>query len=125
MQIPKGHQQVMPYLILNNAAKFIEFTKAIFGAELLNTHMRDENKIMHAEINIGGNTIMFADATEQYPPATGGFFVYVEDADKSYARSLEEGATSIMGLSDQSYGRTCGVLDPTGNTWWITSVVVA
>src|SRR5262245_25952945 len=103
MQIPNGHQQVMPYLILNSAARFIEFTKAIFGAELLNTHMRDENKIMHAEVTIGGNTIMFADATEQYPPSTGGFFVYVEDADKSYARSLEEGATSIMGLSDQSY----------------------
>jgi len=27
-----------------------------------------------------------------------------------------------MQLSDQSYGRTCGVKDPCGNSWWITSV---
>ena len=45
-----------------------------------------------------------------------------ENADESYKKAIDEGATTVMELSDQDYGRTCGVSDPFGNTWWITSV---
>jgi len=48
--------------------------------------------------------------------------VYVEDADAAYKLALDNGATSLMPPADQDYGRTCGVKDPFGNTWWITSV---
>jgi uncharacterized glyoxalase superfamily protein PhnB len=82
----------------------------------------DQSGIRHAELQIAGSTIMFTNATEQWPPQTANLFVYVENADSAYARALEAGASSVMDLSDQHYGRTCGVKDPTGNTWWITSV---
>jgi uncharacterized glyoxalase superfamily protein PhnB len=49
-------------------------------------------------------------------------FVYVDNADEIYQKALQEGAVSIMEPADQSYGRSCGVEDPYGNTWWITSV---
>ncbi len=123
MEIPKGHGQVMPYLILNSAGKFAEFTKAVFGAEVTTTRLREgTNTVMHSEIKIGTNTIMFADATDQWPDATANLFIYVDNADTTYALALQKGATSVMELSTQDYGRTCGVKDPTGNTWWITSV---
>ena len=41
MEIPKGHQAVMPYLMVEDAAKFIEFTKDVFDAELTYRGERD------------------------------------------------------------------------------------
>ncbi|GAA4315560.1 hypothetical protein GCM10023143_27000 [Compostibacter hankyongensis] len=113
----------MPYLIVAGAEKLIDFTQAVFEAKVTHRTMRDEEKniIMHAEIMIGDSTIMFADATEQYAPQTAGMFVYVEDADEAYQKALDAGAVSVLEPADQSYGRSCGVTDPLGNTWWITS----
>jgi PhnB protein len=123
MEIPKVHQAVMPYLMLQNAARFIDFTKAVFNADVAMQKNRDnENLIMHSEINISGSTIMFCDAPDKWRIATANLFVYVDDADKAYQRAIENGATTVMELSNQDYGRTCGVTDPCGNTWWITSI---
>ena len=124
MKTPKGYQTVMPYLIVDGAANFIDFTKKVFNAvekEEMRS-MRDEKTIQHSEIMIGDSTIMFADSTENYKSSTAGLFIYVENADKTYQKAIDEGATTIMELSDQDYGRTCGVKDPFGNVWWITSV---
>ena len=123
MNIPSGHQAVMPYLMLVGAAKFIEFTKDVFGAKLSTSVPREgSDVVMHAEVQIDGSTVMFAEATEQWKPQTANMFVYVPDADETYRKALDHGATTVMELSDQDYGRTCGVADPFGNVWWITSV---
>ena len=124
MNIPNGHQIVMPYLMLDNAFKFIDFTKEVFNAELTtNMHqLRPDGKsVLHSEVRIGGCTIMFSDVSEQWKKQTANLFVYVEDADTTYSKAILAGAETLMGLSDQSYGRTCGVTDPFGNVWWITS----
>jgi PhnB protein len=111
----------MPYLIVENAASFIEFTQKVFGAELKLKAMRDENLIMHAEISIGGSIIMFADATEQYKQQPANLFIYVDDCDRVYQTALENGATIVREPASQGYGRSAGVKDIFGNTWWITS----
>ncbi len=120
---PDGYHTVIPYLIVPNAALFIEFTKKVFQAELVNQHMRDETIIMHGEVKIGDTTIMFADSTPQFAPAPAPFFIYVENADITYALALQQGATVVTELGDQQYGRSGGVKDPFGNTWWITSML--
>jgi PhnB protein len=123
MEIPQGHQAVMPYLMLRGAGAFIEFTQKVFSATLSTTRMREDGAtVMHSEIEIGGSTIMFCDATEEWAPQTANMFVYVQSADATYALALAHGATTVMELSNQDYGRTCGVADPFGNVWWITSV---
>lgn len=122
MQIPEGYQAVMPYLILKNAAGFIDFTQKVFDAEQKYKELREDgHTIRHAEIAISGSVIMCAESTEEYPVQTANLFVYVENADDTYAKALQNGATSINEPADQSYGRTCGVSDPNGNVWWITS----
>lgn len=121
-KIPEGYQAVTPYLIINNAAAFIEFTKTVFNAEVVNKHMRDETIIMHGEIKIGNSIIMFADGTDQYHPMPASFFIYVDDTDKTYANALSNGAVAVTQIADQSYGRSGGVKDAFGNTWWITSI---
>ena len=119
--VPEGYQRVMPYLIIENAASFIEFTQKVFGAEEKLKAMRDEKLIMHAEVSIGGSVIMFADATEQYKQQPAAFFIYVDDCDAVYQKALENGATIVREPANQGYGRSAGVKDPFGNTWWITA----
>ena len=84
--------------------------------------MRDENTIMHAEIMISGSTIMFADSTDTYGVRNAGMFIYVDDADATFKKAIDAGATVVTEMADQSYGRSGGVQDPYGNIWWITSI---
>jgi len=123
-KIPEGYQAVTAYLVIPDAAGFIQFTQDVFNAELVNKYMREgESLIMHGEIKIGNSIIMFADSTEQYAPQPAGFFIYVENADETYKKALENGAAAVTPVADQSYGRSGGVKDAHGNTWWITSVI--
>ena len=124
MSIPENHQTVMPYLMLVGTSSFIEFCREVFGAELLFTRMREDGEtLMHGELQIGGSTIMFAEATIEWSPQKANLFVYVENADETYQKALEMGASSIMSPSNQDYGRACGVSDPFGNIWWVTSII--
>jgi uncharacterized glyoxalase superfamily protein PhnB len=111
----------MVYLILKNASGFISFTEKAFGAKLSYKHMSDENSIQHGEIMIDECTIMFADATPEYKEKTAGFFIYVNDADETFKKAIEAGATVITEMADKSYGRSGGVRDPFGVEWWITT----
>jgi PhnB protein len=121
-KIPANYQTVMPYLVVREAAKFIDFTGQVFGAVQTYKAMRDEKTIMHAEIMIGECTIMFADTTAEHRERPAGLFIYVDDADETFKKAVDAGAKVVAGLADQPYGRSGGVQDPFGNTWWITSV---
>ena len=115
----------MPYLILKGAIKFIDFAMEVFNAELNLSKMREDNEtLMHAELNIGGSTIMLCDATFDWKAATGNLFIYVNNADETYHKAIKAGAKSVLELKDESYGRTCGICDPFGNVWWITSLKI-
>jgi uncharacterized glyoxalase superfamily protein PhnB len=120
MNIPKSHQAIMPYLMLNDAAAFIEFIKDVFDAEMLQESMRD-GIVGHCEANINGGTIMFSNSRDEWKPATANMFVYVPDADATYEKALAAGAESVMEIADQDYGRSGGFTDPHGNVWWVTS----
>jgi len=123
MNIPKNHQVVMPYLVVNGALNFIEFTKKVFNStELQAPLLREDGTVQHTEVTIHTSTIMVTDETKDWKVQTANLFVYVPNADESFKKAIDEGATVLMELSDQNYGRTCGVTDPFGNTWWITSV---
>ena len=121
MNIPEGHQAVMPYLMMEDAAGFIEFIRSVFDADMLQQDTRD-GIVGHCEANINGSTIMFSQSRGEWKPATANMFVYVDDADEAYKKAVENGAETVMPPDDQPYGRSCGVTDPFGNVWWITSI---
>ncbi|HRO84657.1 MAG TPA: VOC family protein [Niabella sp.] len=125
MKIAKGHQPVMPYLILKNAEGFIDFTKKVFNASEVYKGYDEENpnQIVHAEVQINGCNIMMADVTEDFDTANANLFIYVDDADETYQLALQNGATVVNEIADQSYGRGGGVKDPWGNVWWISSMI--
>ena len=120
MNLPEGYQTVMPYLILNGADTFIRFTKEVFHAEELRLHRNEDGSIMHAEIQIGGSTIMVGGSSGQWAVQNSGLYLNVENADETFQRAIVNGAEVVMPLEDKEYGRSGGVKDPTGNTWWIT-----
>lgn len=122
MNLPHGYQQVMPYLIVPRAAAFMAFMQTVFGATERMKMMRDEKLIMHAELQVGDSVIMLADATDQYSQQNAGLFIYVDNCDATYKAALDNGAEPIMEPVNQDYGRSSGVKDPFGNTWWVTSV---
>lgn len=112
----------MPYLMLNGASKFHDFTETVFNSEQTMLRLRDDGEtVMHSEISINGSTIMYCETTEDWKEQTANLFVYVEDADVTFQKALKAGGEVIMPLRTEDYGRTCGVKDPVGNTWWITS----
>jgi len=71
---------------------------------------------------IGNSTIMFADTNEQFKPSNAALFVYVENADETFAKAIGEGATVEKEITDESYGRSGAIKDPFGNIWWVTAV---
>ena len=124
MKTTENQQAVIPYLILNDAVSFLDFTIKVFGAEIKSIHYREDKKtIMHAEISISGSMIMFAQATEEYQAQTAGLFIYVKDADTTFECALKNEAKVIMNLEDKEYGRSGGIQDQSGNTWWIPSLL--
>ena len=121
--LPEGYQAVMPYLIIPNADAFFGFMQKVFGAEQKMKILREgSNIIMHAELTVGGSCIMYAQSNDDWKPQGAGMFIYVDNADECFQKALDNGATEIMPVADQEYGRSGGVQDPFGNTWWITSV---
>lgn len=124
MKIHSTHQTLMPYMILKNPSQFIDFAENVFNAKVIHKSFREDsqNLLGHCELHIIESTIMFSDANDNIEPQTPDLFMYVDDADKRFKKALDNGATIVMELSDQEYGRTCGVTDPFGNMWWITSL---
>jgi len=118
MQIPSPHNRLMPYIIIPNAYKFIEFMKNVFGVTEQIIVPRSEGVVMHGELRIGEAVIMFADTTEQIAARPAGIFIYVDNVDETYKKALAAGAASLMEPMQQPYGYTCGFHDPFGNDWW-------
>lgn len=125
MQIPKQYTQLMPYLILKNTDGFRKFMINVFDAKEQLIVPANDGLVMHGELRIGNAVLMFAEAGGQFTVMNAGMFVYVDNADDTYHKALEAGAATVEGQepSDKDYGRACGVTDPFGNTWWITSVI--
>lgn len=118
----KDQQTIIPYLMLVNAVEFIKFVQAVFTAEVLLINMAEDNRtVLNAEIRIGHTVILLSEAKDKYGKAVGNLFIYVGDADEAFQRAISHGASVVTDLSDMDYGRSGGVEDPFGNTWWLTT----
>src|SRR5579863_4743948 len=124
--VPDGYHSVQAYLMLDGAAKAIEFYKKAFGATEVLCMKQKDGKVGHAEIQIGDSRIMMADengAMDAYAPAHYGgssvsMMIYTDDCDAMYRSAIAAGAASLREPADQPYGdRSSGVKDPFGYTW--------
>ena len=119
---PDGYHAVTPYLVVDGAARLIDFLEEVFDAEEVERFAAPGNRIGHAEVRIGDSLVMLGDAHGEHKPMQAMLYVYVDDADATYQRALAAGATSVQAPVDQFYGdRSGGVKDPCGNLWWIAT----
>jgi PhnB protein len=126
--IPKGYHTVTPSLVIDGAAKAIDFYKKALGAEELSRFPGPDGSIMHAEIRIGDSTLMLADEMPDQgtrgPKSRGGtsvsFFIYKEDVDAAWKQAVDAGAKPVVPLADQFWGDRAGSFeDPFGHLWWL------
>ena len=118
--IPDGYHTVTPYLIVPGAAKLIDFLKQAFDARESFRMASPEGRIMHAEVRIGDSVVMMSDTGQEAQPRPCMIYLYVNDVDATYKRSLQAGATSLREPANQFYGdRVATVMDRWGNTWSI------
>ena len=117
--VPDGYAAITPYLIVEDAAGYLEFLATAFeGVERMRMEMPD-GVIGHAEVEIGDSVVMVADATPpEFPVTDAQFHLYVEDVDSTYVIAVKAGATAVADPEDQPYGdRIARILDPSGNRW--------
>lgn len=117
----EGAPTIQPYLQPIQAAPLIDFIVKAFDA-VETGRAEVDGVVLHATIKLADGAIELCDATEQYPPMPGTFYLYVPNVDASYQQALNAGATSIYPPTNHNYGdRGAGVKDAFGNTWYLAT----
>jgi PhnB protein len=129
-QIRPGFPTASPYLVFKDAAKALAFYELVFEAEVITRYTNDAGQLVHGEMRIGDSTFMMTGENPTYPWMRGvesigdspvQLFLYVNDVDARFQRALDAGATEVMKLGDQPYGRSGGLKDPFGLVWWLST----
>jgi PhnB protein len=111
--MPEGYHSVTPRMFVSDVAAAVGFLRAVFDAE------GEVEADRPAEVDIGDSKIMVSAAGERdlFPAF---LYVYVDDADVTYRRATDAGATTIEEPLDTPYGdRRAMVRDPFGNVFQI------
>ena len=119
--IPEGHHTVTPFLVVQDAARMIDFMKLAFAAHETFRMKSPDGRVAHAEVKIGDSIIMLGEAPEERS-LKSMLHLYVPDCDAVYKSALAAGATSLREPANQFYGdRSAGVTDFAGNQWWMAT----
>ncbi len=132
--IPDRYRRVTPALVVDGAAKALEFYAGVFGATTRTRVPGPDGTIVHAEIEIGDSVVIVEDASPymgtKAPPSAGldgspvFLFIYVEDVDAVIERAVKLGATIKRPAQDQFYGDRDGfIIDPFGHGWTVATHV--
>ena len=130
--IPDGYHNLTPYLIVDGAAKAIDFYKKVFGASEKMRMPAPGGKVGHAELTLGDSMIMLADEHPEmdhrgphaYKGAAVSLMVYVQDVDATVKTALASGAKVIRPVENQFYGDRMGTIeDPFGHQWYVATHV--
>lgn len=120
--------ELFAQLIVDDGEAAINFYTRAFGAEPGLKLTGPDGHVAHAEMRLGGTTLMLA---EEFPelgltgPRTAdgiraSIHLHVDDADAVIARAVEHGATVEMEPRDHSHGERAGAIrDPFGHRWSI------
>ncbi|HET9150259.1 MAG TPA: VOC family protein [Gemmatimonadales bacterium] len=128
---PTEYHTLTTCLIVDEAAKAINFYTSVFGA-VEKMRFEHQGHIGHAELRIGDSTLMLADATPEMgyrsPTTVGGspvtLYLYVPDADATFKKAIAAGATERSPVQDQFYGdRSGSFTDPFGHLWTVSTHV--
>ncbi|MCV2885662.1 VOC family protein [Aestuariibacter sp. AA17] len=125
VSVPDHYHTVTPSIVVANSIHAIALYEKVFNARKREV-IRQHNKVVHAEIQIGDAIIMMADENAEWglvSPSTlagtaSSLYVYSSDVDTLYHKAIEHSFTSLMAPSDMFWGdRFAQVKDPFGHIW--------
>ncbi|MBX9654822.1 VOC family protein [bacterium] len=131
--IPPGHENLIPHLVCDGAAKAIDFYTKAFGAEEIHRMPGPDGRLMHAAMKLG-NSIFFLN--DDFPEYCGGakssplglkgtpvtIHRYVPSVDAAMKQAVEAGATVVMPAADMFWGDRYGIVaDPFGHKWSVAT----
>jgi uncharacterized glyoxalase superfamily protein PhnB len=128
--LPPGVHQLSPHLVVDGAADAIDFYVRAFGGEELMRLHGEDGRIMHACVSVNGSSVLLVDENREYgmlgPKTLGGspvvIHLVVPDADATFARAVDAGATVRAPVAEMFWGDRYGVLeDPFGHVWSIAT----
>jgi len=112
---PEGWHTITPRIFAEDPAGLVAFLRTVFDARGTFQTSRP------TEIWIGDSILMIS-GTEVRSAMAACLYVYVDDADATYARALAAGAETVEAPTDTPYGdRRAIVQDPFGNAWQIAA----
>lgn len=130
--IPEGYTSLTPFLVIDGAAKAIEFYTSVFGAQLLEKMDTSDGLIAHAELDFGNGRLQLSDPNLEYKLAavepkesvTHSMVLYCPDADAVVERAEKAGATIREPIQTFVTGdRFASILDPFGQRWAVMTRV--
>jgi PhnB protein len=120
--VPTGFQTLLPYLLVDDGTKMLNFLKKAFKAKEDHVSHDDNGKVRHATVEIYGSKLMMGQVGGDWKATPCSLYFYVRDCDAVQKAAIAAGATQIMPPTNQFYGdRHGGVIDPCGNQWWIAT----
>jgi PhnB protein len=122
LSTPASGAVLNPFVILDDAAGFIDFVSDVFGvAETAEAHTpMPDGKLIHAQVRLGTVDLMVADRLDGWPARPGLLQVWVQDVATVLRRAGDLGASTVTEPTP-FYGEvTLGrMLDGWQNLWWL------
>jgi uncharacterized glyoxalase superfamily protein PhnB len=120
--------EMFPYLCVDDADAAIDFYSKAYGAREKFRLTEPGGRIGHAELDLGGMTLMLSEEYPEYgirgakaigaTPVT--IHLHVDDADAMICAAVAAGATLEHEPADHFYGERSGsIYDPFGHRWLI------
>jgi PhnB protein len=118
--IKEGYHSVTAYLIVDGAAKAIDFYKKAFDAIELMRFPGPNGRIGHAEIKIDEHPELGLRSPKSSGTTSVSLLIFTEDCDAMFNAAISAGAKTLRPVADQFYGDRMGTLkDPFGHVWSI------
>lgn len=127
--IPEGFHTVTPSLVVQDAARAIDFYKKALNAQEISRMAGPDGKIMHAELKIGDSIIFLSDefpgmgatkSPQTLGGCTGSLNIYVNNVDDVFKQAIAAGGKEAMPVADMFWGDRYGSFtDPFGHVWGV------
>lgn len=123
---PAGFGTVSSYLMVENPKELISFLcNAFYAEELQRTVVPETQEIANSILKIGDTCFMISQARNQYLGMRTSHYLFVDDVDAMHQRAIEFGAKVEFEPANMPYeDRQSGIIDPSGNYWWISKRLV-
>ena len=124
--IPAGYRTLTPFLIIDGAAKALDFYQKALGAKEITRAALPDGRLMHASLKIGDSYLMLCDefpgAASRAPTSVGvstsSIHVYTRNVDEMWQKAVLAGMKVIQPLDNQFWGERYGqLMDPFGHVW--------